>query len=205
MFGGMFGVDAGNFNSYAGTAEAQDIEREVEADPGLNEARADIARGIAKATPLGVFGDLGNARNAAREGQYAKATGYEVLAAIGVMPGTRIVTGTAFKSFKALKNALGFPGVGKVWHHIVEQCQSKCTRSSFTSQVINNTKNVAAVPRAVNQRLADMYASKQFAFTKGKTLRDWLSGKSFKEQYEYGKRFLKEEMDKYEKDPNNYP
>ena len=71
--------------------------------------------------------------------------------------------------------------------------------------MINNTKNVVAVPKAVNQRLADIYASKIPGLTGTKTLRDWLNGKSFKEQHEFGKKLLKEEMKKYEKDPKKYP
>jgi RHS repeat-associated protein len=113
--------------------------------------------------------------------------------------------GVSYKSFEALKSALGSPGKGKVWHHIVEQCQGNCTRSTFSSQMINNTKNVVAVPKAVNQRLADLYASKIPGVTGTKTLRDWLNGKSFKEQYEYGKKLLDRETKKYEKDPSNYP
>jgi hypothetical protein len=61
------------------------------------------------------------------------------------------------------------------------------------------------VPRAVNQRLADLHASKSFSFTNGKTLRDWLNGKPFKEQYEFEKKLLNQEMKKYEKDPSRYP
>ena len=110
----------------------------------------------------------------------------------------------SFKSFKELKAALGPAGPGKVWHHIVEQCQSKCTRSALPSNLINNTKNVAAVPKEVNQRLADIY-SRKYEFTNGKTLRDWLSGKPFKEQYEFGKNLLDQELKKYEKDPKKYP
>jgi hypothetical protein len=33
---------------------------------------------------------------------------------------------------------------------------------------------------------------------------DGLNEKSFKEQYEYGKKLLDREMKKYEKDPKNY-
>jgi RHS repeat-associated protein len=37
----------------------------------------------------------------------------------------------SFRSFGELKSALGSAGPGKVWHHIVEQCQGNCTRSAF--------------------------------------------------------------------------
>ncbi len=64
----------------------------------------------------------------------------------------------SYGSFRALKADLGSPGRGNVWHHIVEQCQGNCTRSSFPSKMINNTRNVVSVPKEVNQRLADLYA-----------------------------------------------
>lgn len=84
--------------------------------------------------------------------------------------------GIGFGSFNALKSALGPAGPGRVWHHVVEQCQGNCTRAAFPSQMINNTKNVRAITKQVNQKLADYYASKQ-PFTGNKTVRDWLSSK----------------------------
>ena len=106
-------------------------------------------------------------------------------------------TPQSFGSFEKLKAALGPAGPGKVWHHIVEQCQSNCTRSAFPSNLINNTKNVAAVPKEVNQRLADLYARKIPGTNM--TVRDWLSKKSFKEKYEYGKQQLDKVLKEYEK------
>ncbi|MEL7343949.1 MAG: RHS repeat-associated core domain-containing protein [Pseudomonadota bacterium] len=111
--------------------------------------------------------------------------------------------GVGYSSFNQLKSALGSAGEGNVWHHIVEQCRGKCNRASFSSSMINNTKNVAAVPDAVNRRLNAIYSSKQ-DFTGGRTLRDWLSDKSFEEQYEYGTDFLEQEMERYREDPENY-
>jgi hypothetical protein len=58
----------------------------------------------------------------------------------------------------------------------------------------------AGVPRGVGCKAV----SKGFDFTNGKTLRDWLSDKTFKEQYEYGKKLLDREMKQYEKDPKKY-
>jgi hypothetical protein len=53
------------------------------------------------------------------------------------------------------------------------------------------------VPKEVNQRLADFYASKQ-PFTKGKTVRDWLNGRTFKEQYDFGRKQMDKAMKEYE-------
>ena len=112
---------------------------------------------------------------------------------------------TAGAPYFTLPPFFGSAGPGKVLHHIVEQCQGNCTRSAFSSRMINNTSNGVAVPTAVNQRLVDIYASKIRGLTGTKTLRDWLNVESFKEQYEFDQKLLKEEMGKYEKDPKNYP
>lgn len=41
------------------------------------------------------------------------------------------------------------------------------------------------MPSEVNQLKANYYSSKQF-FTGGGTVRDWLTGQSFADQYEFG-------------------
>jgi hypothetical protein len=174
------------------SSPAEDIQKlidkyEEELQSGANYRRVDVAIETA-ATALGASG---------------KGLGLGTGFLRGL--GNPLRGGIGYKSWEVMRSALGSAGTGKVWHHIVERCQGNCTRSTFPSQMVNNTKNVVAVPNAVNQKLADLYASKQFDFTKGKTLRDWLNGKSFKEQYEYGKKLLKNEMEKYEKDPKNYP
>jgi|LNFM01.1.fsa_nt_gb hypothetical protein len=66
----------------------------------------------------------------------------------------------------------------------------------------NNNINVVSVPKEVNQALANLYSSKT-PQSGNKTLRDWLSGKTFKEQYDYGRRALDREMKKYESEKNN--
>jgi hypothetical protein len=149
---------------------------------------------------------------AVREGLDLLGSATAVPAGKGLAAGTGLLRGlgnplrggVGYKSFEALKKALGSSGTGKVWHHIVEQCQGGCARSSFASQMINNTKNVVSIPSVVNSRLAAIYNSNKLPFTQGKSLRDWLNGKSFKEQYEYGKKLLDREMKKYEKDTKNY-
>lgn len=91
----------------------------------------------------------------------------------------------SFKSFDALKAALGPAGDGKVWHHVVEQRPSNLAR--FGPEAIHNTENVVAVPREVNQRIADYYSSiPTRGFTGGKTVRQWLDGQPFQKQREFG-------------------
>jgi hypothetical protein len=111
--------------------------------------------------------------------------------------GVGAATFKSYDSFNALKADLGPAGKGNVWHHIVEQCQSNCTRSSFPSRMINNTNNVVNIPSQVNQKIADLYASKQ-PYSQGKTVRDWLNGKPFKEQHDFGKKELDRAMKDHE-------
>jgi len=103
------------------------------------------------------------------------------------MRGARRVQGAVrwFKSFDALKAALGPAGEGKVWHHIVEQRPSNIGR--FGPEAIHNTANVVAVPREVNRRIADYYASKPASgFTGGKRVREWLDTQSYEKQQKFG-------------------
>jgi len=94
--------------------------------------------------------------------------------------------GMGFSTFEKVKKYLGAPGEGKQWHHIVEQCQIKKTRSSFSPYKIHNTCNLIAIDKDVHNKISKYYSSK-FEFTDGKTVRDWLSDdKSFEFQYNFG-------------------
>ena len=97
-----------------------------------------------------------------------------------------------FKSFDALKRSIGSAGEGKVWHHIVEQCQAKTTRSGFDVKLIQNPNNVIAIDKATNEAINGYYSSTKFLFTGGNTVRDWLTGQSFEEQYKFGMQVLKD-------------
>jgi RHS repeat-associated protein len=94
----------------------------------------------------------------------------------------------AFKSFDALKRALGPAGDGRVWHHIVEQRAANVEK--FGAEAIHNTENVVNVTREVNQKIANYYSSKDI-FTGGKTVRDWLGAQSLEQQREFGLKVLK--------------
>jgi RHS repeat-associated protein len=109
----------------------------------------------------------------------------------GSQTGSIIVRASeGYTSFRALKNAIGSPGKGKIWHHIVEQCQAKTTRAGFDAELIHNPNNVIAIDKEINQLIANDY-SKTYGFTDGKTLRDWLNTQSYEVQYQYGLDFLK--------------
>jgi hypothetical protein len=90
---------------------------------------------------------------------------------------------SGYRSFSAAKRALESPGEGNVFDHVVEQ--SQIGRSGFTPEEIHNPFNMNPVSAETNQLKANYYSSKQF-FTGGGTVRDWLTGQSFADQYEFG-------------------
>jgi RHS repeat-associated protein len=92
-------------------------------------------------------------------------------------------------SFRALKKELGPAGAGKEWHHLVEQSQV----GKFGKEMIHNIKNVIALPKEVHRKISAYYSSKQ-AFTGGLTVREWIGKKSFKEQYDFAIKVLKQVM-----------
>jgi hypothetical protein len=116
--------------------------------------------------------------------------------ALSGLAGNPLRGGIGYKSFEAFKAVAGKAGDKQVWHHIVEQCKT----CQFPATIIHNTKNLVAVPKIVNDRLNALYSSKVASISGNKTIREWLKGKPFKEQYEFGKKKLKEELDRYNKE-----
>ena len=96
-----------------------------------------------------------------------------------------------FDSFDALRKAIGSAGENKEWHHIVEQCQAQAERAGFDVKLIQNPNNVIAIDKATNEAISGYYSSTKFLFTGGKTVRDWLTGQSFEEQYKFGMQTLR--------------
>jgi hypothetical protein len=94
-----------------------------------------------------------------------------------------------FKTFRAFKRMMGAAGDGKHWHHIVEQTKSNVAR--FGGQALHNTVNLIKLDAPTHAKISAFYSSKQ-AFTGGLTVREWLSKKSFKEQYELGQKFMQD-------------
>lgn len=88
-----------------------------------------------------------------------------------------------YGSFRAAKADLGSPGTGNVFDHVVEQ--SQIGRSGFAAEEIHHPFNLNPVSARANQIKANYYSSKQ-PFTGGLTVRDWLNGQSFRDQYEFG-------------------
>lgn len=88
-----------------------------------------------------------------------------------------------YSSFSAAKTGMGSPGTGNVFDHVVEQ--SQIGRSGFSPEEIHNPFNMNPVSAGTNQLKANYYSTKQF-FTGGGTVRDWMNGQSFSDQYEFG-------------------
>ncbi len=77
-------------------------------------------------------------------------------------------------------------GIGKQWHHIVEQSQI----GQFGAEAINSPGNVTTVSTLDHIRISAYYSSKT-EFTGGLTVRQWLKGQSWEEQYGFGVSVLK--------------
>ena len=114
-----------------------------------------------------------------------------LIAKYGVTTAATSITkggGARFSSFNALKRSLGSAGRGKQWHHIVEQCQ--IGKSGFSKYWIQNSNNVINISNSVHSKVSAYYNSVH-RFTNGMRFRDWLSGQSFKTQYEWGIKVLR--------------
>jgi hypothetical protein len=88
-----------------------------------------------------------------------------------------------YSSFSAAKRALGSPGDGNVFDHIVEQ--SQIGRSNLAAEEIHNPFNMNPVTAQTNQLKANYYSTKT-AFSRPGTVRDWLTGQSYGAQREFG-------------------
>ncbi|WP_291066660.1 MULTISPECIES: RHS repeat domain-containing protein [unclassified Empedobacter] len=97
----------------------------------------------------------------------------------------------SFNSFSAFKKHMGPAGEGKAWHHVVEQTPSNIKK--FGTGKIHNTSNLMKLPHGkgtIHAKVSGYYSSKQ-PFTGGKTVRQWISTKSYDEQYKFGIKILK--------------
>jgi RHS repeat-associated protein len=93
-----------------------------------------------------------------------------------------LVHNSCYKSFSEFKSANGPAGEGMQWHHVVEQSQVE--RSGFDVSRINSSENVMAISKSLNQRLNAFYSTKPPEL--GVTVRDWLSGQSWGQQFQFG-------------------
>lgn len=95
-----------------------------------------------------------------------------------------------YASFTKLREAIGDPERTQNWHHIVEQEQGPGDGNfgRFSATQINNKNNIVSIPsgaKSPHSAISKYYDSAQ-DFTGGKTVREWLSTKSFEEQFDFG-------------------
>jgi hypothetical protein len=86
-----------------------------------------------------------------------------------------------FASEETLQTYLGPAGKDWAWHHIVEKWQVP----RFGAQAIHNTGNIIRIPKHVHDLISGFYSSKR-RISQGLIVRQWLSAKSFDEQYQFG-------------------
>ena len=95
-----------------------------------------------------------------------------------------------YDSWSKMKRDIGSAGDGNEWHHIVEQ--SQIDKSGFSSKMVNNPDNVVSIPREIHRKITGLYNTKTYPFTNGLSVREWLAGQPYKDQYEFGISILKE-------------
>lgn len=71
----------------------------------------------------------------------------------------------AFKSFRAFKRAMGSPGEGNNWHHIIEQHAANLKR--FGPETVHNTENVIKVKAEIHMKNSAFYSSRQMSLAAG--------------------------------------
>ena len=97
-----------------------------------------------------------------------------------------------FNSWRNFKKFLGPAGQGYVWHHIVEQCQTNPSRSGFANWAVQNISNIIRIEQTVHSQISRFYSSIPAGnVTNGLTVRNYLTGLSFQEQYQYGLEILR--------------
>ena len=98
--------------------------------------------------------------------------------------------GQGFDSFYLLKKHLSPAGEGRAWHHVVEQHEKNIAR--FGNKAIHNTKNVVNVPDGAGQlhKQINRHYMTKFEKYNGLSTREWVSQKSYKEQYNYGMKVM---------------
>ena len=94
----------------------------------------------------------------------------------------------AFKSFRALKRAMGSAGEGKSWHHIIEQHAGNAKR--FGAEALHNTENVIKVETEVHTQISAFYSSGRPELG-GMVVREWLCTQSYEQQRAYGLKVLR--------------
>jgi RHS repeat-associated protein len=131
-------------------------------------------------------GSIDDVSGLIKDGSYWSAGG---LAVLELLPGE---LDDAYKSFKAFKKVNGAAGEGRAWHHIVEQ--NPTNKLQFAPELLHNSRNLLNVPHgkgSIHMKVSGYYSSKQ-SFTGGQTVRQWVSSKSYEDQYSFGLQILEQ-------------
>lgn len=110
--------------------------------------------------------------------------------------GLRRLEIVGWKSTSSLKGSLGPAGLGRQWHHIVEQRASSV--HGFGAESNRHIDDVVSIPSAAHYRVRAYYSSIH-EFTKGRTVRDWLSDQTNEEQMSVGRVILDGASTTYER------
>ena len=62
----------------------------------------------------------------------------------------------------------------------------------FLIRANKNTSNIIAIDKETHAKISGYYNTKSFEFTEGLNVRDWLAGKSYEYQYEFGLEVLRQ-------------
>jgi hypothetical protein len=101
----------------------------------------------------------------------------------------------SWSSYRAATKELGTVEGTEV-HHIVEQSQGEPKRAQFDVSRINTTDNMTRIPKDVHTNISAFYSSKPPGFDL--TVRNWLGGKDWDYQHDYGSRVIDNEMRRHD-------
>jgi hypothetical protein len=99
--------------------------------------------------------------------------------------------GKGFARFEDFKDAFGAAGPGLAWHHVVEQTINS---GKFAPEILHNPANLLKLPHGkgtIHAKISGYYGSKVPGVAGNITVREWLSKKSFKEQFDFGIKAIK--------------
>jgi len=136
------------------------------------------------------FADLLNSGIYAFEGDYLNAgiSAAAMVPVVGSLATGGKIAEKGFSSYSKFKKAYGRAGDGMEWHHIVEQRPANI--SQFGAERIHNIDNMIALPTDAHRKISGHYSSLRRG-TNNMRVRDWLNGKDYDFQYQYGLKILK--------------
>lgn len=92
-----------------------------------------------------------------------------------------------FKTPRAFKDFYGSAGLGREWHHIVEESADRDNSKGYN---VNSTHNMVRIPKLIHWIISNHYSGK--SCIPGLTVREWLRTQPLAYQREYGLWALRE-------------